>query len=186
MSRRVAISVGAIAFVISIVLLVNYIFVYRHIIDVLNSDARNKGVAVLAHYDHLINPDVLVFDLSDVSEDTAPLDVFRILLQFAAVQKEKDYEVVKIAFRGKTKFWLKGTFFKRLGYEHGSQNPMYTIRTFPENLYRPDGTAAFQTWTGGLLGVLAKQMEDFSDFHKQWYLYDLAKSYNTQIQGKGE
>ena len=186
MSRRIAVAVGSIAFVITAVFLMNYLLVYRPLSFVVDSDTRNKGVSVLAHYDYLINPNILVFDLRDLSDSKAPLDIFRVLLEFAAVQKNQDYEVVKIAFRGKTKFLLMGSYFKTLGAEHGSQNPIYTIRTFSEHLYKPDGTAAFQTWTGGLLGVLAKQMEDFSDFSKQWYMYDLAKSYNTQIQGKEE
>lgn len=63
-----------------------------------------------------------------------------------------------------------------MGVEYGTQNPVYTMRTFPENLYRPDGTAAFGTWTGGLFGVLGKQMEDFIEFHKQWYVNELAKT----------
>ena len=40
------------------------------------------------------------------------------------------------------------------------------MRTFPENLYRPDGQKAFGTWIGGLLGLLAKQIKDFTEFHK--------------------
>ena len=49
------------------------------------------------------------------------------------------------------------------------------MRTFPENVYRPDGARAFDSWTGGVLGVLGKQMEDFNEFHKQWYIEDLRK-----------
>lgn len=47
------------------------------------------------------------------------------------------------------------------------------MRNFPENLYRPDGQRAFGSWTGGLLGVVGKQMEDFREFHKQWYVEDM-------------
>ena len=50
------------------------------------------------------------------------------------------------------------------------------MRTLPENVFKMDGTAAFGTWTGGWLGVVGKQMEDFSEFHKQWYISDLAKA----------
>jgi hypothetical protein len=32
---------------------------------------------------------------------------------------------------------------------------------------------AYPEWTGGALGVLSKQMEDFSDVHDKWYLDDL-------------
>jgi hypothetical protein len=48
------------------------------------------------------------------------------------------------------------------------------MRTFSENLVTPDGQRAFPVWTGGLLGVLQKQMEDFNEFHQRWYIRDLA------------
>ena len=50
------------------------------------------------------------------------------------------------------------------------------MRTFPENVYALDGAKAFPSWTGGLIGVTGKQMEDFAEFHKQWYIYDLTES----------
>jgi hypothetical protein len=53
---------------------------------------------------------------------------------------------------------------------------MYTLRTLPENLNRPDGEQAFGTWTGGMLGVLGHQMEDFAEWHSAWYIRDLATS----------
>ncbi len=50
------------------------------------------------------------------------------------------------------------------------------MRTFPENLLRPDGSHAYPTWTGGLIGVAGKQVEDFNDFHRQWWLNDFIAS----------
>jgi len=143
---------------------------------VLDSDPRNKGISVLAHYEYFVLPGSLFFDLRGVDQTNSPADVFRVFLQFAASRKDRDYDTVKLAFRGKPKFVLKGEDFKTLGVEYGTQNPVYTIRTFPEHLYRPDGTPAFGKWTGGLLGVLGKQMEDFTEFHKQWYISDLSRA----------
>ena len=50
---------------------------------------------------------------------------------------------------------------------------MYTIRTFPENLRTPDGERAFSVWEGGMFGVLKAQMEDFNEFHDEWYMDDM-------------
>lgn len=161
---------------IAVVAVANYTFLQRHVTAVLDSDPRNNGIEVVAHYELYILPSVLVFDLRVVSPTNSPADVFRILLQFAQAQKERSFSLVKLAHRGTEKFYLKGDYFQRLGQEYGEQNPVYTMRTFPENVYRTDGTPAFGTWTGGLLGVLTKQMGDFGDFHKQWYIADLAKS----------
>jgi hypothetical protein len=49
------------------------------------------------------------------------------------------------------------------------------MRTLPENIHQLDGSAAYGTWTGGLLGVWGKQMEDLGKFSEDWYLRDLAK-----------
>ena len=154
----------------------NYFLVQSSAQQVLGSDERNQGVSVFAHYQYFVDPSVLVIDLSKVSGTNSPADVTRVLLQFAQSQKSKRFELVKLAHQGTTKFMLKGDFFQNLGIEFGDQNPVYTMRTFPENVYNLDGTTAFGTWTGGMLGVLGKQMEDFNEFHKKWYIADLASN----------
>ena len=87
--------------------------------------------------------------------------------------RNRKFESVELSFRGHTEFKISGQYFKTLGVEYSSQNPIYTIRTFPEHLMTPDGGQAFPTWTGGWLGFLNKQMEDFNEVHKRWYLSDL-------------
>lgn len=48
------------------------------------------------------------------------------------------------------------------------QNPIYLIRTLPEQMYRPDGTSAFGSRSGGLLGVFGGQMKDVNEFGRAW------------------
>lgn len=148
----------------------NYWFAQRPLSGVVNGDSRNKGLEMRAHWGNYVSPATLVIDMRNVSGENSPADVFRVLLHYAEAMKERDYESVELAFRGSTKFILKGSYFKTLGAELGRQNPMYTLRTFPENLFRANGQQAFGTWTGGLLGVLGKQIEDFNAFHKEWYI----------------
>ncbi len=174
MLRRSAYTGAFLVFLAATVLLWNYLSVHRHLATVLDTDPRNKGISAFAHYDLFLQPNTLVFDLRSVSNTNSQADVFRVLLQFAATQKDKEYSTIELRYRGRTKFLLKGYYFRRLGLEYNTQNPVYTMRTLPENVYRPDGTTRFGTWTGGLIGVLGKQMEDFSEFHKQWYINDLA------------
>lgn len=142
--------------------------------QVLSGDPRNEGIKVFAHYGWFVDPTVLVFDLRQVSGENSPLDVTRTLLQFAETQQDRKFERVVLSYKGVRKFQLEGDYFKTLGSDYEHQNPVYTLRTLPENVYRLDGSPAFGTWTGGLLGVLGKQMEDLSEFHKQWYLSDFA------------
>lgn len=159
-----------------VVIATNYFQLQRPLSLALSKDPRNDGIYASAHYEYYIIPSTIIFNLKSVSPERSPADVTRILLQFAESQKSKDFSLVKLSHAGKDKFVLKGEYFKTLGQELEDQNPIYTIRTIPENLYKPDGTAAFGTWTGGLLGVVGKQMEDFAEFHRQWYISDLAEN----------
>jgi hypothetical protein len=91
-----------------------------------------------------------------------------VLLQASSVLKERTFEQVHLARAGNVRFRLDGAYFKRLGEEYGVQNPICTMRTLPENVLKPDGTKAFPTWEGGLLGVAGKQMEDLTAFVAAW------------------
>jgi len=115
----------------------------------------------------------MVFDLQSISGSNSKLDVFRVFLQFAEKMQSKNFDEVDLAFRGQIKFYIDGKYFQQLGQEYSYQNPTYTIRTFPSHLYTPDGNSAYPEWTGGLIGVLSKQMEDFNDFHEKWYWNEL-------------
>ena len=166
----------AIVIGIGVVFSFNYFTLNQPVLKTIDSDSRNDGIEIGLHYKNYISTNVLIFNLKDISDDKAAADVFRMLLQTASALKEKEFETIELAFRGTSKFKIKGAYFKELGLEYETQNPVYTMRTFPENLLMINGEAAYSEWTGGLLGVLNKQMEDFSDFHKKWYLEDLLEN----------
>jgi hypothetical protein len=138
----------------------NYQVVQRPLSNALAADSRNTGLSVFAHYKWFVNPRVLVFDLRGVSGSNSEADVMRTLLQ------------VILAYKGQPRFLLEGSYFRQLGAEYDYQNPVYTLRTFPEHVLNLDGTHAFGSWSGGLLGVVSHQMADLNDFGKQWFLAD--------------
>lgn len=146
--------------------------------NVIKNDTRNSGIDVSVY----TKGSTLVYDLKLVSKDKSMLDVFRVFLQFSEKVKDEKFELIELSYKGDTKFKIDGDYFKKLGDEYSWQNPVYTIRTFPENLLNPDGNDAYSKWTGGFLGVLKNQLDDFSDFHKKWYLNDLVK--NGEINDK--
>src|SRR3546814_11223048 len=80
---------------------------------------------------------------------------------------------------------LDGAYFRTLGREYGSQNPVYTLRTLPENVMTTDGRSAFSEWSGGMIGVLAGQMGDLNEFHRRWFvddaLHDLRRSEERRV-----
>ncbi|NEI20555.1 hypothetical protein GUK30_14165 [Rhizobium leguminosarum] len=138
-----------------------------------SQDPRNKKVGLYTYYRYGVDPRSIVLDLWSLSPEAAMVDVDRVLFDTAEVFKDREYSEVFLAYHGDARFILDGKYFKKLGEERKWQNPVYTIRTLTENVKQTDGGNAFSTWTGGLLGVMNKQMEDHSDFHRQWYLKDL-------------
>lgn len=147
----------------------NYLAVHRHLASALADDPRNGGIRAVAHYAYFVNPRVLVLDLREVPGNKSALDVSRTLLQFSERIKNSRFDRVVLAYRGDPKFNLDGDYFQKLGDEYAFQNPVYTLRTLPENVYNLDGTPAFGTWTGGLLGVVGEQKQDLNEFHQRWY-----------------
>lgn len=153
----------------------NYIQLQSRMNSVLKADPRNEGVKVTVHFGSYVNPSKLIFNLKSVSATNSSSDVFRVFLQFAEKMSSKDFMEVVLAYKRTAKFKIDGDYFQKLGKEYSWQNPVYTIRTFPENLKNLDGSQAYGQWTGGLLGVMKEQMEDFNDFHRKWYLDDITK-----------
>ena len=156
----------------AIIFALNHFLVQSHLDGVIADDPRNGGIVVAAHYGGRISVSVLTFDLKKVPGYRSPVDVFRTFLQFAHRMRDREFEKVELCFRGKVKFFISGSDFRELGAQYSRQNPVYTVRTFPEKLKNPDGSRAFPGWTGGALGVAMRQMQDFKEFHRRWYISD--------------
>lgn len=165
---------GILILILALILGINYINLQSRMNNVLKNDPRNLNISVSVHYEKYLNPNTLVYDLKGISKENSMADIFRVFLQFAESVKDKKFDVVELSFNGVTKFKITGVYFNTLGQEYSTQNPIYTIRTFTENIMKPDSTKAYSQWTGGWLGVMTHQMEDFNEFHKDWYLKDIA------------
>jgi hypothetical protein len=164
---------GIIALFIVFIFLWNLVVLQIPINNRIKSDTRNEGISIKVHYKYYINPKTLVFNIKEISGSNSAADVFRTFLISSAELKDKKFDKVELAYKGNIKFYITGEYFNTIGSEYGDQNVVYTIRTFPENVYLPSGNLAYSTWSGGLLGVLSKQMDDFNDLCKNWFLNDL-------------
>jgi len=173
--RRLAVVTIAIAGMLGVIAFINWWLCDRALSQVIAANPRNEGVVAHAHFDHYVAPRTLVFDLRDLQTGKTKLDVFRVLLEFAESQTGNDFESVELSFHGETKFVLKGAFFKALGENYRDQNPIYTLRTFPQNALTPQDSQAFPTWKGASLDTLGHQLEDFNKLHQQWYQKELAQ-----------
>lgn len=146
----------------------NYVGLQRPMNAVLEEDPRNEGISVKVRHEHYVVPSTIVLDLQSVVGHSRA-DVFRVLLQYAEKMKSKSFDRVLLAWNGSVKFALPGEYFKQLGEEYGTENPVYTMRTFPSHVETPAGEPAYSEWSGGALGVLQKQMEDFGDVCDTWF-----------------
>jgi hypothetical protein len=153
----------------------NYSALARPLGRVLANDSRNDGIQASAHFASYLNPKTLIFDLRSVEAGKAPADVFRVLLQFAGRSAASIHAGCPRA-QWHAKVPTRRCVRAAVGRRVLTQNPGYTMRTFPEHLKRPDGSPAFEQWTGGILGVLNEQLEDFAEYHKQWCAADLGTS----------
>jgi len=133
----------------------------------------HDDVSAHAYYQFGVVPDSVVFDLWKVGWRTSQAEVLGVFLRFSDKMKDRKFREVRLAYRGETKFILSGKDFRDIGREYSYQNPVYIVRTFPEKLRTPDGKKAFSTWSGGLLGVLGRQMEDVNELGQRWYLGDM-------------
>lgn len=175
MKKRIVVPISILGLIIIVIFSANYFLLQRHMTNVLTEDPRNTGIKVWVHYKWFINPTQLKYDLRSVSGSNSPLDVNRVMLQFAEKVKDREFKKVYLSYKGNDKFYLKGNYFQNLGKEYEFQNPIYTLRTIPENVYELDGNLKYGSWEGGWLGIMGKQMEDLNSFAKHWFVDDLVK-----------
>lgn len=139
-------------------------------ISILERDSRNSSV----EFDLYTNGKNLVYCVINLSDGASAMDVFRVFLHTAEKLKDRPFEMVNLCFRKETRFVLDGDDFVTIGQELETQNPMYTIRTFPEKLLLPDGTRAYEERRGGMIYLMNAQMGDFNDMNGKWYMNELA------------
>ncbi|WP_148293647.1 hypothetical protein [Azospirillum sp. B4] len=137
----------------------------------LDQDPRNGPVQVVAYHRGLVLPDTLVVDVWGAQPPAGSLDVLRALMQAAAILDEHNYETVVLAYRGRPRFKLPGFYFQQLGHDYDrGEDTTNLVRTLPQNVRTLDGNAAFETWTGGMLGVQDRQMDDVQTFSRRWWM----------------
>ncbi len=150
---------------------VNYVRVHQPAQEALK---YTDEVSVASYYRFGVVPDAIVFDLRTVRYDASGALILGRFFKFAEEMKDRQFREVRLAYKGETKFILDGDDFHEIGQQNSFQNPLYTVRTFPSKLRAPDGTSAYSSWSGGLLGVLNAQMGDVNQMSRDWYLDDMA------------
>jgi hypothetical protein len=144
-------------------------------IPVHNAMAGETNATTIVYRRWLVSPSQIVFDVRSVDSGIAMIDIDRRLLKAAEALQKSEFSKVVLAHRGEAKLTMDGPYFQEVGVTRQTQNPIYTLRTMQEHLSNLDGTPAFQTWTGGWLGVMGQQMDDHAEFHQRWWIRDEIK-----------
>ena len=157
-------------------IIVAVLAVYNGIVAVPVMIARRgeAGITMVAYRRWLIDPTTAVVDVWRVDADHSMADVDRNLFLTAEALKGQGFSQVELAYRGRGRFLIDGARFKDIGEQWRTQSVAYLISAFPEAAKRMDGQPAFETWTGGFLGVLMKQMQDHNQMHWSWYLANMS------------
>lgn len=146
----------------------NWLSVGGPVSSALDEDARNSGLEISARHAYYVMPSTLVLDLHS-ADAASPADLGRAFFQAAATLEERSFARIVFAHRRGFVFQMEGDDFQKIGRQFASgENPMYLIRKLPSKLYERDGTSAYGSWSGGLLGVFGKEMEDYNDAMTRW------------------
>lgn len=124
---------------------------------VLERDSRNSNV----DFSLTSKKQRLRYCVNNLSDEASAMDVFRVLPHSAELLKDWNFDKIELCFRKEIRFILGGGDFKIIGENLDTQNPIYTIRTFPEKLSLPDGESAYKAHKGGLLYLMRVQIADF-------------------------
>lgn len=120
-----------------------------------------------AYYENMFSKRGLVFDIQS-ARGVSRADIARALLQFADYAQNIPVERVVLAYRGEYRFQLSGEDFRRFGRGYGSEDIVVQMRTLPEAVMTMQGAPAFPSYTGGVLAVQTKQLENATAFADQW------------------
>ena len=123
-------------------------------------DYRNANVPVVVTGIPFTGEITINMEKTD-NYDFSMVDMQRCYFQAAEMLKDNDYKKVYLANKGEKFFFIDGSYFKDLGYSYSAGNT--PILDMPSHVYNLDGTHAYETWSGGWLGVMNKQLEDLDD-----------------------
>jgi len=158
-----------VAFVLPVlVFLLNFGLFQDPMNKVIQRDDRNAGISVRAHWRWYVDPTVLVYDLREMPAGATGIDALRPLLHFAYKQNGRQFVRVDLAWRGATRFSIRGSDFAELGKQYPYRSPVDTMTVMPGILYRPDGSRAFPARSGSFAEQNSQLLVDFTTFVNSW------------------
>lgn len=89
-------------------------------------------------------------------------------MQFGYKIKDTGISYLSIAGAGQEVYRLPRTDLDELAREYELGSRIWAFDHWPERLRKPTGERAFDTWSGGFLGVMKEQAEDLNKALRTW------------------
>jgi hypothetical protein len=110
----------------------------------------------------------IVFDVRSCKGDSRLIDPLHLLLQFGRKIRNESFSHILLAAGGTEVYRLNKSDLDELTDQYELGGRIWAFNHWPERLRKPTGERAFESWSGGLLGVMNGQIEDINMALKTW------------------
>lgn len=110
----------------------------------------------------------IVFDVRASKGDSRLIDPLHLLMQFGHKIRDSSIAHLSIASGGEEIYRLPKSDLDELAKQYDLGARIWAFDHWPERLRKPTGERAFESWSGGFLGVAKAQMEDLNEALRTW------------------
>jgi hypothetical protein len=110
----------------------------------------------------------IVFDVRSCKGECRLIDPLHLVLQFAYKVEDERFGHLAISSSGEQVYRLEKSDLHELAKQYELGGRIWAFNHWPERLRKPTGERAFESWSGGILGVVKGQMEDMNEALKTW------------------
>lgn len=142
--------------------LANFFLLQQPMNQVLRASPSFEGIRVSTHYRYWVIPGEIIYNLEGVGGKHT-IDVHTVLLEYAKRLKDDRFRSIELQFRGRPRFTVQGSAFRKLGREYHRRNFAYVLFDFPRLIYgAPEPSPEGDSDRDALL-----------EFHNHWYADEL-------------
>ncbi len=110
----------------------------------------------------------IVFDVRSCKGDSRLIDSLHLLMQFGSKIKDESFTHLSVASGGEEVYRLEKSDLDELAHQYELGARIWAFDHWPERLRKPTGERAYESWSGGFLGVMKAQAEDLNEALRAW------------------
>lgn len=169
-SRRWRLLLSAMLLVVGVASIPAYKwFRNRELVTTLEACQSYGVINATAYYADAFDDGAVVLDLAKSHDSGARrIDCVHLLMQFAGKLDLRMVKKVVLAREGKQVYYVAATDLRELTSSYKAGGEPWAFHNLPERCRTMAGSPAYDTWSGGWLGVLAKQANDLNSFIDAW------------------